>query len=88
MAKYGEMTKRGALLHGVPCGVPKMDYPKTHVQIKLFINMMNHSQMYVPSFILSLPALRLSQFDAVHGLTAILKFNIKPLTTSNAGFYP
>ena len=66
----------------------KWTTPKTHVQIKLFINMMNHSQMYVPSFILSLPALRLSQFDAVHGLTAILKFNIKPLTTSNAGFYP
>ena len=23
----GEMTKRGALLHGVPYGVPKMEYP-------------------------------------------------------------
>ena len=40
--------------------------------------------MYIPLFILSLPALRLSQFDAVHELTAILKFNIKLLTTSNA----
>ena len=40
--------------------------------------------MYIPLFILSLPAPRLSQFDAVHELTAILKFNIKLLTTSNA----
>ena len=23
----GENTKRGALLHGVPYGVPKMEYP-------------------------------------------------------------
>ena len=40
--------------------------------------------MYIPLFILSLTAPRLSQFDAVHELTAILKFNIKLLTTSNA----
>ena len=39
--------------------------------------------MYIPLFILSLPGPRLSQFDAVHELTAILKFNIKLLTTSN-----
>ena len=39
--------------------------------------------MYIPLFILSLPAPRLSQFDAlVYALTAILKFNIKLLTTS------
>ena len=25
--RKGEMTKRGALLHGVPYGVPKMEYP-------------------------------------------------------------
>ena len=28
--------------------------------------------MYIPLFILSLPALQVSQFDAVHELTAIL----------------
>ena len=27
LGSYGEMTKRGALLHGVPYGVPKMEYP-------------------------------------------------------------
>ena len=60
------MTKCGALLHGVPCGVPK---------IKYFINMVNHLDVHTLAlFILSLPALRLSQFDAVHELTAILKF--------------
>ena len=32
----GENTKRGALLHGVPYGVPKMEYctPKNHVLVK------------------------------------------------------
>ena len=46
--------------------------------------MVNHLDVHTLAlFILSLPALRLSQFDAVHELTAILKFNIKPLTTSN-----
>ena len=40
--------------------------------------------MYIPLFILSLTAPRLWQFDAVHELPAILKFNIKLLTTSNA----
>jgi len=25
--RFGEITKRGALLHGVPYGVPKMEYP-------------------------------------------------------------
>ena len=25
--RFGENTKRGALLHGVPYGVPKMEYP-------------------------------------------------------------
>ena len=40
--------------------------------------------MYIALFILSLPALRLMlQFDAVLELTAILKFSIKLLTTSN-----
>ena len=41
--------------------------------------------MYIPLFILSLPALRChSSMHAVHEYTAILKFNIKPLTTSTA----
>ena len=43
--------------------------------------------MCIPLFILSLAALQLLlQFDAVHELTAILKFNIKPLNTSNAQY--
>ena len=46
--------------------------------------MVNHLDVHTLAlFILSLPALRLSQFDAVYELTAIMKFNIKPLTTSN-----
>ena len=46
--------------------------------------MVNHLDVHtVALYILSLSALRLSQFDAVHELTAILKFNIKPLTTEN-----
>ena len=46
------MTKRRALLHGVPYGVPKMEYPlKSCIgQIKYFINMVNcldeHSFIY------------------------------------------
>ena len=44
-------------------------------QIKYFINMVNHLDVHTLAlFILSLPALRLSQFDAVHELTAILRF--------------
>ena len=44
--------------------------------------MVNHLDVHTLAlFILNLPALRLSQFDAVHELTAILKFDIKPLTT-------
>ena len=45
--------------------------------------MVNHLDVHTLAlFILSLPALRLSQFDAVHELTVILKFNIKQLTSS------
>ena len=47
--------------------------------------MVNHLDVHTLAlYILSLSALRLSQFDAVHELTAILKFDIKPLTTWNA----
>ena len=47
--------------------------------------MVNHLDVHTLAlYILSLSALRLSQFDAVHELTAILKFDIKPLTTCNA----
>ena len=43
-----ENTKRGALLHGVPYGVPKMEYPwKSCIsQIKYFRNMVNRLDVH------------------------------------------
>ena len=74
----GERTKRGALLHRVPYGVPKWSTHKNHLLVELNTLSTWLRYLAVHTFIYfqlsSSPALRLLHFDAVHELASILEF--------------